>query len=161
MKRALLVPVVLALIMFTISPAGAQPQKKPAVLADNFGIGAVFGEPTGLTAKWWLTKEVAMSATAAWSFANDSAFQLHVDYLIHKFGLIKVEQGKLPIYLGIGGRVKFADDTKAGIRIPLGVSYLFLKEPLEIFGELVPSMDLVPSTKAVLMGGVGIRYYFQ
>ncbi len=160
MKKWIFVTAIVCLLLL-LSAGAASAQQHPTVSTGRFGIGAVFGEPTGVTAKWWLTREVAMDVTAAWSFANDSAFQLHVDYLIHQFGLLRVREGRLPVYLGIGGRVKFADDTKVGIRIPVGMSYLFAREPIEIFGELVPTLDLAPSTKAVLMGGVGIRYYFR
>jgi len=159
MKRILIVMWMCMLLLSISQLAAAQNFKGPT--KGSFGIGAIFGEPTGITLKWWLTRDVAMDATAAWSFADDSAFQLHVDYLVHQFDLIKVQKGKLPIYIGFGGRVKFSDDTKVGIRIPLGMSYFLDTQPLELFGEIVPSLDIAPSTKAVLMGGVGVRYYFK
>ena len=100
---------------------------------------------------------------AAWSFADNAGLHLHADYLVHKFDLIPVEKGSLPFYFGIGGRIRFAEgngDDRIGIRIPVGLDYIFADAPLDIFLELVPILDLAPDTDLDFNGAVGIRFFF-
>src|SRR5260370_26870117 len=129
----------------------------------GFGIGAIFGEPTGLSMKYWLSDIPAVDLGTAWSFEDHGSFQLHGDFLWHKFDLFRVPRGELPLYFGVGGRVKVPDhgDTRAGIRLPIGIAYEFPDVPIEIFGEVAPVLDLTPSTEGRINGGVGIRYYFR
>ncbi len=133
----------------------------------GFGLGLIVGEPTGLSAKVWQSQHTAFDFAAAWSFADNSAFHLHGDFLVHKFNLIRVEKGQLPFYYGIGLRVKLAsqenkDETSLGLRIPLGLDYLFAPDtPLDIFLEIVPILDLAPSTDVTLNASLGIRYWFH
>jgi hypothetical protein len=128
--------------------------------SEGFGIGVILGEPTGLSGKYWLDGSRAIDGGAAWSFGNNGALHLHGDLLFHKYDLFKVSSGKLPLYYGIGGRVHFGDKTRLGVRVPVGVSYIFPQTPLDIFFELVPILDLAPSTSFNFNGALGLRYYF-
>ncbi len=73
---------------------------------------------------------------------------------------MKVDQGSLPFYYGIGGRLLLGNQAKLGVRIPVGLNYLFANDPIGIFFEVAPVLDLVPSTRFDVNGGIGIRYYF-
>jgi hypothetical protein len=126
----------------------------------DFGLGVILGEPTGISAKYYTGGSNALAFGAAWSFGRNANMHLHADYLIHRFDLIEVEKGRLPLYYGIGGRVRFADKSTVGIRIPIGLSYYFQNDPLEIFFEVVPILDLTPATNFSGNGGIGLRYYF-
>ena len=134
-----------------------------AAQGSGVGLGVIVGEPTGLSVKFWQSRTTAIDLAAAWSFADNSAFHLHGDFLVHKFGAIRVDKGQLPFYFGIGARVKFDEnDTLVGIRIPVGLDYMFGSgTPLDIFVEIVPILDLAPSTEASLNGSLGIRYWFR
>ena len=141
---------------------------------EGFGIGIIIGEPTGLSAKKWISKTTAIDAAAAWSFADYSSFQLHVDYLWHNYDLIKTKElpGQLSVYYGIGGRIKLKsgnggsgkdnkdEDTRIGVRVPVGLSYTLKENPVELFAEVVPLLDVVPETKLGIGIGIGARYYF-
>lgn len=136
----------------------------------GFGLGIVIGEPTGISLKNWQGRTTALDGAIAWSFAGNDFIQLHGDYLSHNFSLLKVEAGQLPFYYGIGGRIKFTsgdnnkdseDKTRLGVRIPLGLAYLFEKVTLDIFVEVVPVLDLVPETQFDLNAAIGIRYFFS
>lgn len=132
-----------------------------SVLAQgSFGLGMILGEPTGVSAKIFLTERSAIDLAAAWSFSDEAALHLHGDYLLHNFDLIEVEEGRLPIYFGIGARVKFEDDSKFGVRIPVGLAYIFANAPIDIFVEVVPILDLVPDTEFAANGAIGARFYF-
>lgn len=137
------------------------------------GLGVIIGEPTGLSFKTWLSPTKAIDAAAAWSFSENPSFQFHMDYLIHSFFLTgqSQSQGAIPVDFGLGFRVKLRDDDNSGrlnadksmvgVRIPFGVSYLFGSAPFDIFGEIVPVLDLVPDTHFNINGAVGFRFYFR
>jgi hypothetical protein len=139
----------------------------------GFGLGIILGEPTGVSLKGWQGKSTAIDGALAWSFAGNDFFQIHGDYLSHNFALLKVEKGKLPFYYGIGGRIKFFGDgsnrrgrdnndkTRIGVRVPLGLAYLFERTALDIFLEVVPILDLIPETEFDLNAAIGIRYFFK
>lgn len=164
MNKPLLIGVSLMLLC---DIAGAQDR--------GFGLGIILGEPTGISLKGWQGRSTAFDGAFAWSFAGSDFFQIHGDYLSHNFSLLKVEKGKLPFYYGIGGRVKFFDDgnnrgrrdndnsdkTRIGVRVPLGLAYLFERTALDIFLEVVPILDLIPETEIDLNAAIGIRYFFK
>jgi len=133
-----------------------------AVAQDRgFGLGIILGEPTGLSCEKWCGSTTAVDGAVAWSFGKKNVLHLHADYLVHNFNLFKVEEDKLALYYGIGGRIKIINgESRIGFRIPVGINYIFEKAPLDIFFELVPLLDLVPSTDFRLKGAIGVRYYF-
>jgi hypothetical protein len=126
----------------------------------DFGLGIILGEPTGISFKNWIGSTTAIDGGIAWSFSKNSSLHLHVDYLFHNFNIFKAKNSNLALYYGIGGRVKTEKESQVGVRIPVGINYIFGDAPLDIFFELVPVLDLMPSTEFELTGGVGIRYYF-
>ncbi len=147
-----------------VAVATNQTALTPAInQAGTFGVGPLVGEPTGLTMKMWLSEKTAVDAGAAWSFVDPDGFQLHADFLYHKFDLFHLSRGELPLYFGVGGRVKFVEhgDNRAGIRGPLGISYLFPASRFELFAEVAPILDVAPTTTLEWNGGVGLRYYFR
>lgn len=127
---------------------------------DGFGLGVILGEPTGLSGKYWVSEKSAIDGGVAWSMYDEGSLHLHADYLFHAFNLINVSKGQLPLYFGLGARVKLADDVRFGARIPVGLDYLFEDAPLDIFLEIVPILDLVPATAFNMNGAIGIRYWF-
>lgn len=128
---------------------------------ERIGAGIIVGEPTGLSFKYWLTEKTALDAGFAWSFVDENAFQIQADYLIHNFSLIKVSEGKLPFYFGIGGRLKLSHDVILSVRVPLGLAYIFRDEPIDIFLEIVPILDLLPKTDFTISAAIGGRYFFN
>jgi len=126
----------------------------------NFGLGIILGEPTGVSAKLWTGGDNAFDFAAAWSFKGDGHLLLQADYVWHIFNLIPISSGKLPFYVGVGGRVVLADDPLIGVRVPLGLDYMFADAPVDIFVELVPILDLAPETDFDFGGGIGARYWF-
>jgi len=143
-------------ILFTIlflSAANAQ--------SKGIGLGLIVGEPTGISFKYWTGSTTAFDAALAWSFVDEGAFHIHGDYIFHNFTLITIPEGKLPFYYGIGARIKTANDTKLGVRVPLGLAYLFNSAPIDIFLEIVPILDLTPKTDFAINAALGARYYFN
>jgi hypothetical protein len=129
----------------------------------GFGVGVILGEPTGLSLKCWVTEKTAIDGGVAYSFKDTTSFHFHSDFLWHNFDLLPVTHGRLAVYYGVGGRVKFErnTDTRAGVRGPIGLAYMFEQAPVDIFVEIAPILDVTPSTKFGINGGVGVRYYFR
>ena len=125
------------------------------------GLGIIIGEPTGFSFKYWTSSNSAIDAAIAWSFIDEGAFHIHADYLLHSFRLINVPEGKLPFYYGIGGRLKTSSDTQLGVRVPLGLAYLFQSAPVDIFLEVVPILDFIPKTDFKINAALGARYFFK
>jgi hypothetical protein len=124
----------------------------------KFGLGIILGEPTGISAKVWTTGTTAVDGAIAWSFANESALHIHADFLLHNFSVFSKVA---PLYYGIGGRIKFReDDTRIGIRVPVGVAYDIPSTQIDLFLEIVPLLNLNPSTSFTMNGAIGGRFYF-
>ena len=143
----------LALLM-TVEPVRAQ---------EGLGVGVLVGEPSGFSLKTWFSPKTAFDLAVAWSFEDEGALNVHGDYLIHHFGVFSVRKGALPFYYGLGGRVRNhpQGDPNVGIRIPVGVEYLFAKEPFDLFLEVVPIVDLTPESDLDVNASVGARYFFR
>jgi hypothetical protein len=125
------------------------------------GLGILLGEPTGISFKTWISERSAIDAGLAWSFPGTGAWHSHIDYLWHNFNIIRLPQGKMPLYLGLGGRLRISGgDVYLGARVPIGLAYIFAGDRLDVFLEAVPVMNLFPGTDFDLNTAIGIRYFF-
>jgi hypothetical protein len=160
-KRRLIVLLSSLMLNGLLASSNALAAPQPGQPGD-FGLGAMFGAPTGLSFKYWWTNTAALDGGLAWHFGGDSRFQVHADHLWHiNVSGWNVPNGRLPAYVGAGLRVLAGDHPEAGIRIPLGLSYLAAKAPVEIFAEIVPVVEFAPDTSGELDGAIGVRYYFK
>lgn len=129
----------------------------------GFGLGIMVGEPTGFSAKYWTGSENAFDFGMAYSFVQKfTAISIHADYLYHAFNVIKSDY-RLPVYYGFGARIRFVNnsDNALGARGVVGIAWLNDKFPIDIFFEVVPVFNLIPSTSLNLDIALGARYYFQ
>jgi hypothetical protein len=132
----------------------------------RFGAGIILGEPTGAALKYWLSDRLAIDGAIGASYNDDgdqdASFYLHSDVLWHEFDLLPVSKGRLPVYIGAGVLVRFRDneDNQVGVRIPVGLSYMFDNAPVDIFAEIAPAIDVTPSVRGEVTGGIGIRLWF-
>ena len=127
----------------------------------GWGLGVILGEPTGISFKTWLKKDRAIDAAAAWSFGGSDAFHLHGDYLFHNRTLLNFDRNMIPLYYGIGARLRFQSESKFGVRFPLGMTFFIREAPIDIFLEVVPILNLAPSTELDFNAAIGARYYFH
>jgi hypothetical protein len=128
----------------------------------RFGTGLILGEPTGVSLKYFLSDTIAIDGAAGWSFRDETDLSLHSDILWHKFDLVSLDKGQLPFYIGVGARVKFRENAEdeIGIRVPIGVSYIFDDLPLDVFFEVAPIVNFTPSTQGGFTTGIGARWWF-
>lgn len=142
-----------------VSIGGAWGQKS------GMGLGIIAGEPTGINGKFWLSGNTAIDAAAAWSFADHSHFQLQGDFVFHNFGVLKrtfeVTRGELPLYYGIGARLRLDNQDEFGMRFVVGMAYLFPTAPFDLFLEVAPIMNLAPDTELDGSVAIGFRIWFK
>lgn len=133
--------------------------------AETFGLGAVIGDPTGVSVKVWLDQVHAIDGAFAWSLSGPNAMHIQSDYLTHEMSFFKAGKIPLNLYYGIGGRItSYSSRDKSGLgigaRAPLGISYQFYRPSVELFAELAGILEVVPSTDVFFNVGFGGRFYF-
>lgn len=146
---------VIILVCAALAPAGEH---------GAWGIGAILGEPYGLSAKVWLPDPTAVDLAVGWSLTQDW-FYIHSTYLYHFYNVIP--EPHLSLYLGLGGRLKILGRPpqgtekarlRVGPRLSGGIEFLY--RPVGVFFELGPVLDLYPTTNLDMTGGFGIRLFF-
>ena len=143
------------IVIVAVALTLAAPLALSAQGRDGIGLGVIIGEPTGITAISWLGQGNAIDFVAAWSLRRPGSFYLHADYQYHGY----VER-PMTVFGGLGAFVQLHDDPVLGLRVPLGISYLFRQAPLDLFAEVAPGITLLPATSFVVGGGIGVRFYF-
>ncbi len=130
----------------------------------KIGLGLIIGEPTGFSFKNMNSKNVAIDGAFGWSFDNNSHIHIHGDILWHNWQILQrglnIRSGALPLYYGIGVRGRFGDISRVGVRFVIGISYLFEREPFDLFLEVAPIMDFAPRTEFNGNAAIGVRYWF-
>lgn len=163
MKSIRLLTASLLFLLFAVDTGHAQKS------TGRIGLGVIVGSPTGLSFKTFTSGTNAIDAGLAWSTGRHDAISIHADYLWHHFDAFEdINKGQLPVYYGIGGRMVFSDnhsgpgddDVVLGVRIPVGINYLFEDSPVGLFLEIAPIVNLIPSTDFDLDGAIGARFYF-
>ncbi|MFL5812259.1 MAG: hypothetical protein ACJ763_01675 [Bdellovibrionia bacterium] len=163
---------VLALLVLTMSSLAhashSTESSKPSGEGGNIGIGAMFGDPTGVDLKYWLESTRALHFGLAYSF--DHYGELMGNYLFEFPNAFKGKEGAQFVpYVGIGAAFFFGtdndfhghnDSAALGMRIPLGVEFLPHGAPIGITAEIAPGIGLIPSTFGFIQGYVGARLYF-
>lgn len=148
---------VVALLFVSVSAVQAQPKGNEG----DTGLGIIIGDPTGVSFKAWVNSKHAFDLALAWTVERNDALHIHGSYLYHNNDFFNPNRGRMPLYYGIGGRVKANNDrTSVGVRIPFGFEYLFQGAPLGLFLEIAPILDLTPSTELDINSGIGVRFYF-
>jgi hypothetical protein len=155
----------------TATPAAAQ---EVGSEKGTFGVGLIIGEPTGLSAKLYLSDDTAVDA-AVGSAVVGGGLQVHGDYLWHPWILETRDSFVLPVYLGPGLRLlsrelgRDGDDAfHIGVRAVAGAVFDFTEIPLDVFAEVAGVADYRFGTDdedyngfaLSLNAGAGVRYYF-
>jgi hypothetical protein len=143
-----------------------------SALADEkgvFGAGIMVGEPTGVTAKYYLGDDTAVDAAVGFAVLG-RGLQAHADYLWHPWILETKKSFVLPAYLGAGARFASRDRGGAesylliGARGVFGVLFDFTEIPIDVFVEVAGVVDYTTEIgKKFDVGinlGLGARYYF-
>jgi hypothetical protein len=165
MKKTFSFIIVFGLIAILSKPIAAQDH--------GFGIGLILGEPTGVSAKLWTSKINAFDFGLGvglggdrfkykGNYDNSGRIHFHMDYLWHSFNAISSTE-RFPLYYGIGGRFNTGGgyDGSFGVRGVFGIAWFPHATPIDVFIELVPVLQITPSTGFGIDAGLGIRYFFD
>jgi hypothetical protein len=159
MKHAYRSIVFIAFAAFLLQGIPAQAVTSRVGSAQDLGVGVAMGQPFGFTAKYWLNSTTAVDAAMGYHF--NSNLDVHADYLFHSFSSFDVASGRLPFYVGLGGRILLGNSSQLGMRVPVGVSYLFPTDPVEAFVEIAPVVRLITKIGFDVDGMVGVRVYIN
>ena len=126
----------------------------------KLGAGVVLGVPFGVTAKYWLDSRYVVQSHLGVSEGN---FTLNADFLENFDQVLprKHSKDRIPLYAGLGLKLKTETDTFVGIRFVGGVALLHSKKQYEFFAEVAPVLRLAPSAGGAMDGAVGFRRYFS
>ena len=162
------------LFLATVTSSFAQGPK-----GRSFGIGVSLGEPTAVTARFWLSK------SNSWDLAIGSSAvgnpHIHADYLWHFNDAL--DSRVFSLYAGVGGilglgdkdngvfikikngKVKdrwyYSDDNDFAIAAKgvFGLNVIPRNTPLDIFLEINPVLGISPGFGFDIQPALGIRYY--
>ena len=129
--------------------------------SSGFGIGAILGQPTGISAKYWTTSSTAFDFGLGYSFEKNSRMHLHADYLFHTKDIFNSTEN-FSLYYGPGARLRLVEngDSRLGVRFDVGIVWIPRNSPIDVFVEIAPLLDIIPETDFSFNGGIGVRYFF-
>jgi hypothetical protein len=130
----------------------------------------ILGEPTGLSARLYLSDDQALQAAAGFAFVG-GGFHAHLDYVWHPYIFEDRESFTLPLYVGPGLRaIQYdvgdgGDDFVAlGLRGVLGIVFDFKTVPLDAFVEVAGvgeyAFRVDDGFGLSFNASLGARYYF-
>lgn len=153
MKKILITSVVIISFFSVLETAQAQDRK--------FGIGGIIGDPDGITAKGWLSGSTAIAGAVSFDLGNDYTwFLIQADFLKQNT-VATWEEAFLQTHFGGGLRVVSGDFSEyIALRAPIGVDVQAIDAPVEVFMEVVPTIDVDPEFFFYFTGAMGFRYYF-
>lgn len=148
----------------------------------TFGLGLELGEPTGLTGKYFFSDRAALDFGLGYIYEHyyyGDGLHLYADLLVHPVSLASNPTFELPFY--VGGGIRFWDfdycyqgrcgygASAVGLRIPLGIAFDFNNAPLDIFIQIVPTIDFVSGdyydrydrSYITFDFSVGLRFWFK
>lgn len=139
-----------------------------------FGLGAMIGEPTGISAKLWTSPTTAVDFGLGWSIGGDrigsydgkynggSRIHFHFDYLLHVFDAVGLTE-QYPIYYGVGARFNSGGGyyNSLAVRFVVGLAWMPIETPFEMFIEFVPSLQLTSMPGYAIDSALGVRYCFR
>jgi hypothetical protein len=149
------------LVLLSASVAGAVDRQ--------FGIGAIVGDPAGISVKFRIDDVQAVDAAFGVTLSERNSFQFHADYLRHHEAPFSGGPGGVELYYGGGLRLRGGsedekghqdDNGDIGLRVPLGVDWTAPAGRVDVFVEIVPILDLLPDVDFTVGGGIGVRYWF-
>jgi hypothetical protein len=180
MKRTLLTAVAAVALLTAIAGSARATE---VGYGRKFGLGIVLGDPTGLSAKWWIASTNALDfglGFYGYGFSDNcyidgagrqvcnrfgyNAGTFNMDYLWQS-NIVR-STAQLDWHVGVGGRAWWVgncvgDCFAAGARAPIGLDLMFNNPSfIEVFFEIAFVFYVVPGFDFGPEGGLGIRFYF-
>lgn len=128
-----------------------------------FGVGAVAGEPIGLSAQVRLGAPrlgSAFNLAAGLQLLQDNDFYAHLDYVVLLADLVRTPSLGLSFYAGGGLFYRDTAGARLGIRMPLGLQLDLRATRVHFFAEAALRVSIVDELGAGFGGAAGVRYFF-
>ncbi len=152
------------------------PSKWNSARSEQFGLGFLLGEPTGISFRWFFYETQGIDALAAWAWGWDHHQKVifHVDYLFRFYDLIPIPKGDTALYVGGGLQVGMFDHASydnyyhndqdwmflLALRLPGGILYQVRSFPIEVLFELAFLLNILPDLAPDFNVGIGLRFCF-
>jgi hypothetical protein len=184
MKRTLITAALAALVAGIILVGSVRTANATEVgYGRKFGLGVAVGDPTGLSAKYWVGPTNSLDfGLGFWGYGfndrcwYDGAGVAHCDRWGYHNGTFNMDylwqsnlvrgQAQLDWHIGAGGRTVWyggcnGDCFDLAARMPIGLDLMFNNPAmLELFFELAPAFLIVPGFDFRIEGALGARFYF-
>jgi hypothetical protein len=160
----------LVVLTLLLSPALASAQGPDG---RNFGLGLTLGEPSGITGQYWFDQRHTLAFALGWGYFPHHGPAVFVDYHYNVFTFLKGVTSSpfdLKMYMGLGGKLGFwyyrrsdhYEGVGLGLRIPFGITMVFLRAPFDIFFEIAPAMAFIHPDPFWFDfdAAIGARFYF-
>ncbi len=153
MKKIVILTLVLVSGLILIENGQAQDR--------TFGIGGIIGDPDGVSVKAWLSETTAIAGAVSVDLGeNYSWVSFHADFLKQNT-VVTWEEALLQTHFGGGVRFLSGDfEDFISLRAPIGIDVNAIDAPMEVFMEVVPTVDVDPEFYFYFSGAMGFRYYF-
>ncbi len=140
----------------------------------GFGLGVVFGDPTGVAFKAYVGPTTAIDGAVGLGVLGGDHVAAYIDFLWES-RLTSWSGANLAWYIGIGPKVgRFShhshhgkhddhsdhDQLNVGARAPLGLTFQLTRVPVDIFVEAAAGLWIVDNARFDLDGGLGARFWF-
>lgn len=149
---------ILAAIIILISSAELYAQN------EGLGVGGQLVDPAGITAKFTLSETSAITAFTAFNINEFSnSLLLQANLILNGNTNYNPESGILRPYYGLGVNTQLREvgDAIVGLRIPLGLEYHIENQPVEVYTDIAPTLDVTPNTAFYFSGSLGIRIFLN
>ena len=158
----------LAALLFFACTFEASAAKKKTL----WGLGPVAGETTGLSVKVFFAEQFAFHGTSGFSFWHrDHLMVFALDFIWYPMVVYKNPVFALAWYvgggLGFGLKAPWSHpdseqwDPAMWVRVPTGLSFLFLRVPIETFAEVGLSVRVYEPVDPGPMLTIGLRWFFS
>jgi hypothetical protein len=160
--KEMLMFTLLAFCLMLVPSLSKADDASPILGGGIFGLGLELGDPGawGASGKIWVNHDMAFQPAIKLGEGNTL---LQCDYLFHNYGMVHVEHGLMPLYIGFGGDLSLQGTVTVGARGVAGISYMFNQSnvPVDIFVQLAPTLWFNTGATAFdVYGELGAHYYF-
>ncbi len=157
MKTYLKVTLLLIVYLGTFNSLHAQ--------ENRYAIGAQLLGPSGVTGKLELNSTTSVTGLATFRIQDgNSSFFLQANLIFSAArDDMEIESGRLTPYYGVGLEADFNElySNFYSIRGPLGLEYEFESNPLGVYLDIAPTLDVEPNVALYIGSSLGVRYYFN
>lgn len=152
--------------LFLLSAQATEVVKPQPIVRDTeigwkkkIGVGAVIGQPIGVTGKVYLDRRGRHAVDATLGFQMRDGGYGHASYLFHPFVLVRTTKFELPWHIG-GGAFWGTAQKSAGLRGSVGLDLDITDTPIQLFGDVFAGLGVAPEAGLGLGLSAGARYYF-